>query len=151
MEDTKKIEKILEALDKAATNDSNVEWDDAAPDTEGNFGKVSDTGNHEMKIDDFKKVTDGGKKKMETKPAFPKVKGDGEKGGANSNAKEHGQKDPYNGIADAKTKIKEAIVKIDKSNKFVESKLDEEKRKKVVGLREAIENLTGKKVVYKKG
>ena len=78
------IKKILGFLSEAADKEM-PEWSDAKPATEkGTFGKISDTGSHEMANADanFATVKDKAVPKLNTKPAFASVKDPGSNGGA---------------------------------------------------------------------
>jgi hypothetical protein len=126
----KEIKKILEAIEKSVDTEM-VEWSDAKPATEEKFDKATEGTHKEMDADPkFDSVKDSGAKKMETKPSFPAVKKGEGKGGA-TGVKGDG-------------KAKE--VKLEAAD--VEAKLPKDKKIAAKGLREAIEALTGKKVVY---
>jgi len=159
------IKKILEAIE--AKVDS--EWKDDTTKLQGKFGKVSDTGTHEMKdaTANYDSVKGGtAAKKMETKPGFSKVtKGAGEGGatGVDGQGKpkevkltetEEALEEGIENLEEISTNVKKltdrnpAINENDAIKKIEES-LSPENRLKAQKLREAIEKITGKKVVYK--
>lgn len=94
------------------------------PKTQGAFSSVKETGEFEMDENDFTKVSDKAPKDMETKPTFPKVSDKGSKGGATG----------------VKGDGKPKEVKLENANRVLAAKK----------LRETIELLTGKKVIYVK-
>lgn len=118
--DIKAIKSILEAIEKAVM----AEYKEEKPKTQAAFASIKETGEFEMEENDFSKVTDAAPKKVETKPKFPTVSNNGAKGGATG--------------VDGSGKVKE--VKLEKADRVLAAKK----------LRETIELLTGKKVVYVK-
>lgn len=103
-QDIKLIRRILEAIEKSVDME---EWKEEKPKLEGTFGKVSDSGNHEMKNakDNYANVKGSGSKKIETTPAFSSIKDPGTNGGAKTNAKPGSPKDPFK--VDTKSEMKE--------------------------------------------
>lgn len=167
----KAIRRILTALSEAVDKENG--YTEVKPDIEkGEYKKVSDTGNHEMDADpSFSSVTDTkGAKKIETKPAFSSIKDPGADGGAKTNAKEHKQKNPYKeSVEVSKPEINEEEELDEASRNMkalkgenpalrenedcapekIEESLSPENKARAQRLRETIEVLTGKKVVYK--
>lgn len=97
------IRKILEAIE------TKVDSKTVTPKLEKPYSKVSDTTKSNFNYDekghaDFKKVSDGGKKKIDTTPTFPAIK-DTVKGGAKTNAKPGNKKNVFD--VDTKGKLKE--------------------------------------------
>ena len=121
--DMNAIKKILEAIEKAVDSETLADFTAPEPKTEESFDTVKDGGKHDMeKGKNFDKVQSQSPKKMETKPSFGKVSDKGVEGGATG----------VDGAGKAKEVKLEAAKRIEAAKK----------------IREAIELLTGKKVVY---
>lgn len=95
--DIKLIKRILEAIETSVDKESNPDWKENKPKLEKPFGKVSDSGDHEMANAkaNYASVKDGGAKKLNTEPAFSKIKDPGANGGAKQNVTPNKQKNPY--------------------------------------------------------
>lgn len=95
--DIKLIKRILEAIETSVDKESNPDWKESKSKLEKTFGKVSDSGDHEMANAkaNYATVKDGGTKKLNTEPAFSKIKDPGANGGAKQNVTPNKQKNPY--------------------------------------------------------
>ena len=110
--------KILEAIEKIADKQE-AKWKEEKPKLEKTFGKVTNSGDHEMDNVEAKypTVKDGGNKKINTDPKFSNVK---QEKGAVSNAKPTATKNPY------KEGVEPKIDKTKKESSIKESDMDDQ-------------------------